>query len=45
MILSAGVFVFGDFNWLTYSDGTDRSGELSYNFSISNNSNFSYSDG
>ena len=45
MILSAGVFVFGDFNWLTYSDGTDKSGELSYNFSISNNSNFSYSDG
>ena len=45
MILSAGVFVFGDFNWLTYSDGTDRCGELSYNFSISNNSNFSYSDG
>ena len=36
----ANVFVFGDFNvhhkeWLTYSDGTDRSGELCYNFSIS----------
>ena len=39
---SANVFVFGDFNvhhkdWLTYSGGTDRSGELCYNFSISNN--------
>ena len=35
------MFVFGDFNilhkdWLTYSGGTDRSGELCYNFSISN---------
>ena len=35
------VFVFGDFNvrhkdWLTYSGGTDRPGELCYNFSISN---------
>ena len=35
------VFVFGDFNvhhknWLTYSGGTDRPGELSDNFSISN---------
>ena len=35
---SANVFVFGDFNvhhkdWITYSGGTDRSGELSYNFS------------
>ena len=34
---SANVFVFGDFNvhhkdWLTYSGGTDRPGELSYNF-------------
>ena len=34
-------FVFGDFNvhhkdWLTYSGGTDRPGELCYNFSISN---------
>ena len=34
----ANVFVFGDFNihhkdWLTYSSGTDRSGELCYNFS------------
>ena len=38
---SANVFVFGDFNvhhkdWLTYSGGTDRSGKLCYNFSISN---------
>ena len=38
---SANVFVFGDFNvyhkdWLTYSGGTDGPGELSYNFSISN---------
>ena len=38
---SANVLVFGDFNvhhkdWLTYSGGTDRPGELSYNFSISN---------
>ena len=38
---SANVFVFGDFNvhhkdWLTYSSGTDRPGELFYNFSISN---------
>ena len=37
----ANVFVFRDFNvhrkdWLTYSSGTDRSGELYYNFSISN---------
>ena len=41
MFPSANVFVFGDFNvhhkgWLTYSDGTDQSGELCYNFSISN---------
>ena len=33
--------IFGDFNvhhkdWLTYSGGTDQSGELCYNFSISN---------
>ena len=39
---SANVFVFGDFNvhhkdLFTYSDGTDRSGELCYNFSVSNN--------
>ena len=38
---SANVFVFGDFNvhhedWLTYADGTDRPGELCYNFFISN---------
>ena len=38
---SPNVFVFGDFNIhhkgrLTYSDGTDRPGELSYNFFISN---------
>ena len=38
---SANVFVFGNFNihhkdWLTYSGGTDRPGELCYNFSISN---------
>ena len=38
---SANVFVFGDFNihhkdWLTYSCGTDRSGEICYNFFISN---------
>ena len=38
---SANVFFFGDFNvhhkdWLTYSGGTDRPGELCYNFSISN---------
>ena len=37
---SANVFVFGDFNihhedWLTYSGGTTRRGELSYNFSNS----------
>ena len=42
MIPSANVFVFGDFNvhhkdWLTYSDGTGRSDEFCYNFSISNN--------
>ena len=38
---SANMFLFGDFNihhkdWLAYSGGTDRSGELCYNFSISN---------
>ena len=37
---SANVFVFGDCNvhhkdWLTYSGGYDRPGELCYNFSIS----------
>ena len=38
---SVNVFIFGDFNahhkdWLTFSGGTDRSAELCYNFSISN---------
>ena len=38
---SANVFVFGDFNihhkdWLTYSGGTNRPGELCNNYSISN---------
>ena len=38
---SANDFIFEDFNvhhkdWLTYSGGTDRPGELCYNFSISN---------
>ena len=38
---SANMFVFGDFNvhhkdWLTGFGGTDRPGELCYNFSISN---------
>ena len=38
---SANVFAFGDFNihhndWFTYSGGTDRPGELGYNFSILN---------
>ena len=37
---SANVFVFGDFNihhedWLAYSGGTSRRGELWYNFSNS----------
>ena len=37
----ANVLVFGNFNvhhkdWLTYSSGTDRPGELCYNFSVSN---------
>ena len=37
----SAVFAFGDFNvhhkdWLTFSGGTDRPGELCYNFSISN---------
>ena len=33
----ANLFVFGDFEgWRTYSGGTDRPGELCYNFSISN---------
>ena len=39
---SANAIVFGDFNlhhkdWIIYSCGTDRSGKLCYNFSISNN--------
>ena len=39
--LSAIVFVFGDFiihhkDWLTYSGGTNRTGKIYYNFSISN---------
>ena len=38
---STNVFLFGDFNiyhkdWLSYSGGTDRPGELCYNFCISN---------
>ena len=38
---SAHVFAFGDFNfrhkdWLTYSGGSDPTGELCYDFSISN---------
>ena len=38
---SANFFVFGGFNvhhkdWLAYSGGTDRPGELCYNFTISN---------
>ena len=38
---SANVFAFRDFNvhhkdWFTYSGGTDRPGELCYNFSVSN---------
>ena len=38
---SANVFIFGDCNvhhkdWLTYSGGTDRPGELFYYFCISN---------
>ena len=39
---SANLFVFGNFNahhkdWLNYSCGTDRPGELCYNFYIPNN--------
>ena len=39
MNLPANVLVFGDFNfhhkdWLIYSGGTDRPGELCYNFSL-----------
>ena len=41
LINPSPVFAFGDFNvhhddWLTYSGGTERPGELCYNFSISN---------
>ena len=41
MIKLSAVFVFGDFDiyhkdWLRYSGGTDRSGQLCYNISISN---------
>ena len=41
LVNPSAVFVFGDFNvhhknWLTYSGGTDRPGEVCYNFSISN---------
>ena len=41
LINPSDVFVVGDFNvhhkdWLTYSGGTYRPGELCYNFSISN---------
>ena len=37
--LCANIFVFRDFivchkEWLTYSGGTDKSGQLYYNFSI-----------
>ena len=44
---SANVFVFGDFyahhkDWLAYSGGTDRPGEPSYNFSISNDSTMAF---
>ena len=38
---SAAVFVFGDYkvhhkDWLTYSGGTDKSSELCYNISVTN---------
>ena len=41
-INASAVFVFGDFNvhhkdWLTYSGGSDSSGELCYDFSAANN--------
>ena len=40
---SANVFAFRDFNvhqdWLIYSGGTDRSGELCYSFSMPDNLN------
>ena len=34
--LSLEIFNTNDKDWLTYSGGTDRPGELCYNFSISN---------
>ena len=42
IISSANIFVFGDFSihhkdWLTYSGGNDRPGEVCYNFPVSNN--------
>ena len=42
LLQATKMFATGDFNvhhigWQTYSDGTDRLGELSYNFPISNN--------
>ena len=39
IIPSANVFFYGDFDhkdWLNYSGGTDRTGELCYNFSVAN---------
>ena len=36
MCLSLGTFNIHHKDWLTYSGGTDRPGELCYNFSISN---------
>ena len=36
MCLSLGTFCVHHKDWLTYSGGTDRLGELCYNFSISN---------
>ena len=39
MCLSLETFNVHHKNWLTYSGGTDRSGELCYNFSISNDLN------
>ena len=47
---SVNVFVLGDFNvnhkdWHIYFGGTDRPGELCYNFSIIYNPKWPYSDG
>ena len=36
MCLSLETFIVHHNNWLTYSGGTDRPGELCYNFYISN---------